>query len=274
MQILHPKKNTTYAVHKNQLALFNMGNAGAEYWAHYWDVDRRSQLLSAGMTGDLDVIEEAVLKYVPRNLPVLDAGCGPARWVAALAKRGFDASGIEFDSEVVEFVNRTEPSIQISTGDIFSINVPSESLGCYLSLGVVEHFENGPVEALREARRTLHPDGVALISVPYLNSIRSKRLSRGLYSVELPDSAKFHQYYFSFDSFSEHLKEASMEVIDVFPYGTRGFLVAEHPGFSAAWNAPFLPWRAKKLLDKVIDATPKNFRLRYSHMALFVARPI
>jgi ubiquinone/menaquinone biosynthesis C-methylase UbiE len=39
-------------------------------------------------------------------------------------------------------------------------------------MGVVEHFEQGPLPALKEAYRVLKPDGMIFVSVPTFNIIR------------------------------------------------------------------------------------------------------
>ena len=54
-------------------------------------------------------------------------------------------------------------------GDILDLKYPDAHFDAYISQGVIEHFEEGPQQALNEAWRVLKPDGLAFITVPYLN---------------------------------------------------------------------------------------------------------
>jgi ubiquinone/menaquinone biosynthesis C-methylase UbiE len=57
-------------------------------------------------------------------------------------------------------------------GDILDIHYPDSSFDAYVSMGVIEHFEEGPGQALLEAHRVLKPDGLIFVSVPTVNTLR------------------------------------------------------------------------------------------------------
>src|SRR5450759_3691801 len=136
----NPKKGTVFQRYNGRLALFHESASPVAYWHDYWNEHKRTNLPNKGKAGELYDYADAVDKYVPKDLPVLEAGCGPAHMVAALVARGYAAVGIEFEPEVVKFVNQTFPQLNVREGDVRKLDMQDGSIGCYLSGGVVEHF--------------------------------------------------------------------------------------------------------------------------------------
>src|SRR5688500_8407553 len=100
--IIHaPKPNTEFRRYNDRLALFHRAVAHVEYWRQYWAEPSRSRLIAQGRSGNLGEFKHLISHYVPQNLPVLEAGCGPAHLVAALQARGYKAIGIDYEAEVV-----------------------------------------------------------------------------------------------------------------------------------------------------------------------------
>ncbi|MFN2386432.1 MAG: class I SAM-dependent methyltransferase [Thermoanaerobaculia bacterium] len=273
-QLRAPKRGTEFRRHHDRLALYHGATQHEEYWRSYWTPAARATLMERGRLGDLDEFEEIFARYLPRNLPILEAGCGPAHFVAALRARGYDAFGVDFEPEVVRWVKETIPDLDVRLGDVRSLDIPTGSLGGYISLGVVEHFEGGPEEALREARRVLHPEGVAFVSTPFLNPLRARQLSAPLRKGEEPGTHEFHQYYFSEDQLASALTDAGFHVVDRLPYAVEAFLIREHPVFSRFWRSRFTRESIKRFFRRRMPFAPAAIRNRYAHMLLLVARPI
>jgi SAM-dependent methyltransferase len=164
------------------------------------------------------------------------------------------------------------PDLDVRIGDVRNLEFETGSIGCYLSVGVVEHFIDGPGLALKEARRVLHRDGIALISVPYLNPARKSHLEnlRGGCSSE---NRSFHQYYFSVEEFTVCLREAGLAVINTMPYAVEAFLVREQPLFSRFWRSSICRERVKIPLRRVFNNPPRWMRFNYGHMMMFACRP-
>lgn len=230
--------------------------------------------MQRGKAGDLGEFEALIGRYVPRDLLVLEAGCGPAHLSAALYTRNYRVIGVDYEPHIVALANQQLPHLDIREGDILNIDLPEASVGCYLSVGVVEHFAEGPAQALREARRILHQHGVALISVPYLNPARRRFLSTLPSSFVHERDLHFHQYYFSGEDFISILSEAGLRVIDTFPYSVMAFLTREHPIVSQLWQSKFCANRIKRIFRKLFTESPHFIRYHYGHMQMFVCRPV
>jgi SAM-dependent methyltransferase len=117
-------------------------------------------------------IEPIFNKYLPKKGRILEAGCGLGRWVIYYRRKGYDIIGIDLAKAAIERTKMHDPSVPISIGNILKADYPDGYFDAVISLGVVEHFEDGPTEALKEAHRLLGKDGLLFISVPSQNAFR------------------------------------------------------------------------------------------------------
>ncbi|MBI1813702.1 MAG: class I SAM-dependent methyltransferase [Deltaproteobacteria bacterium] len=109
---------------------------------------------------------------VPSDGPVIDAGCGGGRWLLRLHQRGRRMIGVDLFEPVLQQIHRQAPAVPLVRAVIATLPFRSASLAAVVSLGVVEHNEAGPDDALREFARVLRPGGRLLVSVPYDNLVR------------------------------------------------------------------------------------------------------
>jgi len=121
---------------------------------------------------------------MPRNGKIIEAGCGLGRFVVHLMEMGYDIEGIEINPETVQAVKRRRPDVQIFVGDVARLPYPDNSISGVISLGVVEHFIDGPQLPLKEFWRVLKPGCYAIISVPSLNYVRQFKRLTGYYAVK------------------------------------------------------------------------------------------
>lgn len=167
--------------------------------AHMWNARRIEEEVAACSAR---AITRYFLEYLPRDAPILEAGCGLGAWVVFLAERGYDISGIDNDAHVIERLKAWRPSLRVSCGDIRKLPFADNELGAVISLGVVEHFEEGCADAMVEARRVLRPGGLLFFTVPMNNLFRRMfaHPARSLYLAwrrAKGDSAHFAEYRFS-----------------------------------------------------------------------------
>ena len=110
--------------------------------------------------------------YIPRGGRVIDGGCGFGKWVIYLKRRGYNILGIDNNEIAIAKLKDFDGSLQVELGDILDVHYPDSSFDAYISMGVIEHFEDGPLPALKEAYRVLKPNGLIFVSVPTVNTIR------------------------------------------------------------------------------------------------------
>lgn len=138
-----------------------------EVWNQFWN----------GLTPETEIQmwdfyggRQWISKYVPRFGKVIEAGCGLGRYVFYFSKFGIDIEGVDFESGTISLLNSWKITNNIDgklhTADITKLPYVDSSLSGYISLGVIEHFIEGPTKPLTEAFRVLRPGGVAIITTP------------------------------------------------------------------------------------------------------------
>ncbi|MFX0025472.1 MAG: class I SAM-dependent methyltransferase [Candidatus Hermodarchaeota archaeon] len=112
------------------------------------------------------------LNYLPKEGKIIDAGCGFGKWVIFLSERGYEVIGVDNNNLAITKLKQFRSSLKVEIGDILKLNYPDNFFDAYISMGVIEHFEDGPLIALEEAYRVLKPNGLIFVSTPTVNIIR------------------------------------------------------------------------------------------------------
>ena len=170
----------------------------------------------------LQTIEPYFLKYLPQSGKILEAGSGRGRWVFYLRRKGFDVLGIDIAESDVAFAKAYDEKVPISHGNVLDTGFADGSFAAVISLGVVEHFEEGPQQAFRETRRILKPGGLFLVTVPTQNVVRVLVFNRIkdallLYRRSRGRQMVFEEYRYSRRQFEMLLLEAGFEIIERAP---------------------------------------------------------
>ncbi len=156
-----------------------------EVWTKWWK----------GLTPESEIrmwdyygLRQWITKFTPRYGKVIEAGCGLGRYNFYFSRMGIEMEGVDFSEPTITFLNEWKKKNGFDTsfvvGDVLALPYEDNSLSGYISLGVVEHFVEGPHKPLQEAFRVLRPGGIAIISTPsvswntFLN--RSKRNIKNL----------------------------------------------------------------------------------------------
>jgi SAM-dependent methyltransferase len=190
--------------------------AGQEFWADHWGGHSTKELLEVARTSPLT---ELIGRALPREGPVLEAGCGLGQYVVLLRERGWRAAGVDWSVDALRACRQFTP-VPLAAMELRGLAVRDGALAAYVSLGVVEHDEAGPDAILAEAARVLKPGGVAVVSVPYLNGIRqlgwpwlayrSRTLARR--------GADFYQYAFTRAELVAALARHGLVTLSAHPY--------------------------------------------------------
>lgn len=254
----------------SRIAYYRINSAeNADFWDDHWKDNIRGDLKKfyrSYLRGFLGYgqLQRIFLRHLPRKGLILDGGCGMGQYVAALRARGYDCFGVDFAPKTVERVKSYLPDLPVETGDICHLNLNDESIDAYISLGIVEHFQNGPYDALKEAMRVLKDNGVLIVSVPH--AFPWRRLDAHSQGTSLPENASFYQYAFSPDEFRTILLNTGLQV--EFEYG-----YSSHYAFKLRFKTfrKLLRWFPRLAhIDLLFDRTPIGRKL--ARMRLYVAK--
>lgn len=243
-----------------------IGGQNPDFWG------KKLQNLDVGYAKEMgkeDYIADIFLKYFPKEGRILDGGCGIGQHVLAYRDLGYQIEGLDFSAEAIETIIKFDNNVPCSKGDILRIEVPDCSYKCYYSLGVFEHFEEGPFAAIKEANRILSDNGIFMLSVPYENLFRKikfnalnfiRKLARQSYistnvgfikkvnkycKPDKPDDyMKFHEYVFN-----------KKEIINLLT--SNGFKIVYSSPCSIIWGLLDIPYM-RKIYKFINDSVQKK----------------
>ena len=98
---------------------------------------------------------------------VFDLGCGNGALAAALAKRGYDLSGVDPSEDGIRIANQAHPTLNLKSGSAYDDLAASfGQVPAVESLEVVEHVFY-PRKYAKALFDLLEPGGIGIVSTPY-----------------------------------------------------------------------------------------------------------
>lgn len=244
------------------------------FWETHWNTSQVDYNLPKDNT-----ILATVRKHAG-NGTIVEAGCGMGQFVKMISEEGKNILGLDFATKTLCGNKSMFPNLRFIAGDVLKLPLKRNSVETYVSLGVVEHFEEGPEKALQEAYNALKKEGSLICSVPYHNLFR--KVIWKFLPPKKEKSAPFYQYYFTKREFKKILERTGFETIEVDYYGVRKTITDLVPKYKKMMNrqVPTINYEhyhcsIRYLVSKTISKITrtkvmKNFM---SHMILFVAKP-
>jgi len=135
-----------------------------ESW-HFWFVVRRRWIL------------DRIKKYVAPPAKILEVGCGAGNVSSFLSTAGYEVTGCELHQEAIEFA---WPGFKIVKADATELPFKDNSFDVVGLFDVIEHLDD-PTVALKETRRVLVEDGIAVVTVPAREELWSYYDERALH---------------------------------------------------------------------------------------------
>ncbi|NDJ61707.1 MAG: class I SAM-dependent methyltransferase [Chloroflexi bacterium] len=142
-------------------------NSTRRTWEQIWDgASVEAELAAIGYARSQETLHR-YRSFLDKSDLILEAGSGLSAVVITLRRLGYRAIGLDYAINALYTSRAYDPSLPLTAGDVHALPFADESLGAYLSFGVLEHFEHGMDDALAEAYRVLRPEGVLVLTIPY-----------------------------------------------------------------------------------------------------------
>lgn len=215
---------------------YDSGSSG-EVWDENWSGEDIQNFDRRDNRWFVDMVERAL----PKGAKLIEGGCGVGDKVYSLWKAGFDVLGVDFAEQTLARTRSRYPELKLELGDVRKLPVPGDSIDGFLSLGVIEHYDQGYDDQIAEMRRVLKNGGVLFLTFPFMSPL--KKLKAFLGGFEPYDPAHlppepFYQHELDLKEVQEALKRHGFRV-------RRREVYAEELGlktdFPALYNVA--PWR-------------------------------
>jgi 2-polyprenyl-3-methyl-5-hydroxy-6-metoxy-1,4-benzoquinol methylase len=116
-----------------------------------------------GFLSWLDGEHSQAYLYVPRNVTVLDIGCGFCESLVYHKSRGCEAHGIDADENIKSIAEKYGVNVHVG---LFTAENYEQNYFDYVTMDQsLEHIVS-PIDILRDIEKVLKPGGKAIISVP------------------------------------------------------------------------------------------------------------
>jgi SAM-dependent methyltransferase len=226
-----------------------------------------------------------LMAHVPKQGITVDAGCGTGRWPLYLQRLGYRAVGVEIDHDGCVIAKENQHDLPMLQADIMRLPFRDQSVDALLSLGVVEHNEPGPTEALREAHRVLKPGAVLILAVPYNNLFRRLIVNRAQSYVtrrrrRAGMQLTFSEYRFNRSEVRVFLQRCGFETVAVYP---NDLAAPKHVGLWVDYSNIFAnplappsedPFRLPGIQGQIADRVLRWFPWLVCAEIVFVARAL
>jgi len=215
-----------YLADIRKLAFFQE-QATPSYWDEHWQIDDLGNYIRKVRSDGTFI--PLVKKYLPLGSTILEGGCGRGQLVHALQYQGYKAIGIDSALKTVNEVKRIAPNLDIRYGDVRSLDIESNSLNGYISVGVIEHFWEGYHGVLSEMYRTLKLGGFLFVSFPSLSPLRKLKINLHLFPFSTSALAGqkadfFYQYALDFKTVSKEISNLGFKLLEIkHSNGIKGF---------------------------------------------------
>ncbi|MEO8606921.1 MAG: class I SAM-dependent methyltransferase [Chloroflexota bacterium] len=187
-------------------------------WENIWD--------NASIERELDTMQYARAQepiavytaYLRKDDVILEAGSGLSAAVITLRKMGYNVVGLDYAENALHISHHYDPSLPLLAGDVHALPHADNSLGAYLSFGVLEHFEHGMSPALAEAYRVLKPSGILVLTIPYPNIVHQLvEWRRKQQNVSVLNDDSFYESTYTRAALCGNVEKAGFTIVEAVP---------------------------------------------------------
>lgn len=144
-------------------------------------------------------------RWVPKNVCVLDIGCGFGESLGYFKTRGCDAYGVEVDQNIRPIAEKYGYKVHVG---LFDPDVYSANFFDYVTMSqVIEHVTD-PIATLKGLAKVLKPGAYAILSIPNSNGWGAVLFGRRWINWHVP----YHVQHFSLKSMKMVAEKAGLAI--------------------------------------------------------------
>ena len=144
-------------------------------------------------------------KYVPRNVRVLDIGCGFGESLGYYEGRGCEAYGVEADENIRRVVKKFGYKVHVG---LFEPDIYEPDFFDYATMAQVIEHTIDPVETFKDIAKVLKPGGCLILSTPNAKGWGARIFGKKWINWHAP----YHLHFFSEKSMKLSAEKASLVV--------------------------------------------------------------
>lgn len=218
--------------------------------------DFRPLKAARGFNAWLDGLKRSAYLWVPKNVRVLDIGCGFGETLGYHKARGCEVHGVEADENIRRVADKYGFNVHVG---LFDPNRYEPGYFDYVTLDqVIEHVTD-PVDTLQGIAYVLKQGGVALLSTPNPNGWGAKVFGRRWINWHAP----YHLQHFSIKSMGIAAEKAGLRIERVTTLTSSDWLhfqwihLATYPEMghpSSFWSPKAKPGRWEAMILRTLDS--------------------
>lgn len=161
-----------------------------------------------GFSAWLNGAKSSAFRWVPKNVRVLDIGCGFGQSLGYHLDRGCDVYGVEADENIRRVVDKFGFKVHIG---LFDHRVYEQGFFDFVTMDqVIEHIHD-PIEMLRGISRVLRQGGTVILSTPNAEGWGAKLFGKYWINWHTP----YHLQFFTRQSMQHSAQQAGLELIEM-----------------------------------------------------------
>jgi len=196
-----------------------------EAWDKNWQENSTKEALEIFEYPRVKKQVQIYAEFMPKEDFVLEGGCGLGPYAVYYKNQGYKIIGLDYNFNPLLKIKEFKPAMPLVNGDVAKLPFKNNAFGAYLSLGVIEHFTEGPSGAIKEAFRLLKNNGYFIVQVPYfsifrrinfpLSLLKNNPILRKIFKKD--PNTHYWEQYFKIKELKKAFEDGGFKIIKIIP---------------------------------------------------------